>query len=136
MDGGSPFALIQARDDNFYGATNYDGFYRYGTLFSEVTPNGGIYHAARLRLRLNGSDGTQPTGVTQAIDGNFYGITEGGGTDYAGTVFRLVDSATVYRLFDGAVNSLLDGCGCEPTLSSRHWISDMRASVEVRRSAN
>lgn len=88
VDGGSPFALIQARDDNFYGATNYDGFYRYGTLF-EVTPTG-VFTTLHAFGRLNGSDGTQPTGVTQAIDGNFYGITEGGGTDYAGTVFRLV----------------------------------------------
>jgi uncharacterized repeat protein (TIGR03803 family) len=87
-DGGSPFALIQARDGNLYGATNYDGPYRYGTLF-KVSPTG-VFTTLHAFGAGNGEDGTQPTGVNQATDGNFYGITEGGGTGSAGTIFRLV----------------------------------------------
>jgi uncharacterized repeat protein (TIGR03803 family) len=85
-DGGSPFAgLSLGTDGNFYGTTLSGGVNLYGTLF-KLTP-GGIETV--LYSFAGGSDGKTPLGgVIQGTDGNFYGTTELGGANSAGTIFK------------------------------------------------
>lgn len=89
-DGSAPEdALIQAADGNFYGTTFQGGANNFGTVFSLTT--GGVLNTLySFCARLNCTDGEEPAaGVVQATDGNFYGTAEFGGTNGAGTVFKI-----------------------------------------------
>jgi uncharacterized repeat protein (TIGR03803 family) len=86
-DGYYPYGtLVQGTDGNFYGMTNGGGTHAEGTVF-KITPAGAetvLYSFA------GGADGSEPYGsLVQGTDGNFYGMTEAGGTNYEGTVFKI-----------------------------------------------
>jgi uncharacterized repeat protein (TIGR03803 family) len=57
-----------------------------------------------LLTSFDGTNGTFPTSIVQAGDGNFYGIAQGGGSGNFGTVFRLTTNGEVTQLcsFNGA----------------------------------
>src|SRR5271157_5390357 len=76
-DGGAPGGtLLQGHDGNFYGTTSDTGFVGQGTVF-KLTPSGTL---TTLHSFTGLSDGGVPrSGLIQASDGNFYGVTEGGG---------------------------------------------------------
>jgi uncharacterized repeat protein (TIGR03803 family) len=46
-----------------------------------------------------GNDGANPNALLRAADGNFYGTTADGGTNLAGTVFRLSPGGTVLPIY-------------------------------------
>jgi len=87
-DGSAPYArLVWGNDGNFYGTTYQGGTNNDGTVF-RISPSGsytnlyffGSYHF----------DGVNPSGgLVLGGDGNFYGTTSLGGTNNAGTVFRI-----------------------------------------------
>jgi uncharacterized repeat protein (TIGR03803 family) len=89
--------LIQATDGNFYGATVQGGAncppYGCGTIF-KITPSGTLttLHS------FNGTDGSEPHGLIQATNGNFYGTTTFGGANNEGTVFEFTPSGTLTTL--------------------------------------
>ena len=90
-DGRAPYGeLVQATDGNFYGTTNGGGANGdRGTIF-RVTPGGAFTTLYSFCSQQNCADGILPYGkLMQAADGNFYGTTYEGGTNGAGTVFRL-----------------------------------------------
>jgi len=103
--------LIQGKDGNIYGTTQFGGASSCnlgcGTVF-RMMPDGSltILHA------FVGMDGAAPGGLLQATDGNLYGATQAGGTDQAdcvngcGTVFRIATSGafTVLYNFTGAAS--------------------------------
>lgn len=114
LDGAQPTGqLIQANDGNFYGTTRAGGRSPNctggcGTVF-RFTPQGTLttlYSFTNMR-----GDGAIPAaGVTQGLDGNFYGTTSQGGNygvwcvDYlqeqgCGTVFRVTPSGTETILY-------------------------------------
>jgi uncharacterized repeat protein (TIGR03803 family) len=90
-------ALVQATDGNFYGATIQGGTncppYGCGTIF-KITPSGTLttLHS------FDGTDGTEPHGLIQATNGNFYGTTTFGGANGEGTVFEITSSGTLTTL--------------------------------------
>ena len=92
-------ALIQATDGNFYGTSSggddleLSGGGDQGTVF-KVTPGGTL---TILHLFRGGTaDGANPqAALIQAINGNLYGTTTGGGTDGQGTVFTMTLTGTV-----------------------------------------
>jgi uncharacterized protein (TIGR03437 family) len=113
-DGQEPGAgLIQASDGNFYGTTSLGGIFPndalsgapngYGTVF-KITPGGALTTLYRF-CSMGGScaDGEDPSGaLIQASDGNFYGITLGGGANarpYGGTVFKITPGGTLTTLY-------------------------------------
>jgi uncharacterized repeat protein (TIGR03803 family) len=99
-DGAYPYAaLIQASDGNFYGTTELGGANGGGTLF-QITPSGTLTSLYSFCAQASCTDGKTPVaGLTQATDGNFYGTTELGGANGAGTIFQLTPGGTLTTLY-------------------------------------
>ncbi|MGC2111143.1 MAG: choice-of-anchor tandem repeat GloVer-containing protein [Candidatus Korobacteraceae bacterium] len=95
-DGDGPMgALVQGSDGNFYGTTTGGGAYYVGNVFT-ITPSGTL---TSLYSFGGAADGANPyAGLVQASDGDFYGTTSGGGTNYDGTVFKITPSGTLTTL--------------------------------------
>jgi uncharacterized repeat protein (TIGR03803 family) len=94
-DGAAPFALTQGADGNFYGTTSMGGTndlpYGGGTFF-RITPAGVLTTLYSFTM----SDGYSPRGsLLQASDGNFYGVTNEGGSGLYGTLFQITPSGTL-----------------------------------------
>jgi uncharacterized repeat protein (TIGR03803 family) len=95
---------MQGSDGNFYGTTFYGGSSTNctlgcGTIF-QLTSGGTLTTV----YSFSGSDGSQAAAIIQASDGNFYGITLGGGASGDGTIFQLTSGGTLTTLhsFSGA----------------------------------
>jgi uncharacterized repeat protein (TIGR03803 family) len=94
LDGGGPLgfgSLIQATDRNLYGATR-NGGKGFGTLY-QLSLSGTlktIYKFCKARVGTNPcTDGSQPDGLVEGLDGNFYGVASGGGANNAGVFFKV-----------------------------------------------
>jgi uncharacterized repeat protein (TIGR03803 family) len=102
-DGSNPPGnLIQASDGNLYGVTVKGGASGEGAVF-EIALNG-----AESVLYSFGAapDGNEPVGsLLQASDGNFYGLTEVGGTNGAGTVVKVTPGGVESVLYSFGASS-------------------------------
>jgi uncharacterized repeat protein (TIGR03803 family) len=107
-DGANPqAALIQATNGNFYGTTFGGGAYSEGTAF-EITSGGTLTTLYSFCADDGCPDGSKPnSGLIQAADGNFYGVTVAGGNISSfcfsfgtggGTFFQLTSSGTLTTL--------------------------------------
>src|SRR5664279_1604357 len=94
-DGANPLSgVIQATDGTLYGTTAGGGVYgctTCGTIF-KITPSGSL---TTLFSFNDTSNGGSPGGLLQATNGNFYGLTSGGGTNYYGTFFQFFTGKTL-----------------------------------------
>lgn len=100
FDGGNPYGnLTQGKDGNFYGLTSYGGLNGYGTFF-KVTSSGSF--TVLYSFDGNNNGGSPYGSLVQGTDGNFYGMTETGGTTISGIVFKITPSGaiTVLHSFD------------------------------------
>jgi len=91
VDAGYPAgALIQANDGNFYGATRNGGANNWGAIF-KLTPTGVETLSFSFMPDNNtNTSGLEPiSGLIQASDGSFYGVTNPGGAYSEGTIYRL-----------------------------------------------
>jgi uncharacterized repeat protein (TIGR03803 family) len=113
-DGGlAQGALIQASNGDFYGTTAGPNFL--GTVF-KVTPSGTLTTLHSFCSQGGCTDGELPLdGVVQAIDGNLYGTTTGGGANgYGGTVFKITPSGTLTTLYSFcSLSACADGASPE-----------------------
>jgi uncharacterized repeat protein (TIGR03803 family) len=115
-DGASPVAgLIQATNGNFYGTTPAGGANGAGTVFT-ITPSGTLTTLYNFCAQGGASctDGDDPfAGLVQATDGNFYGTTQLGGVNGAGTIFKITPSGTLTTLhsFEGATDGNFSQAG-------------------------
>lgn len=104
-DGSLPLgSLLLATDGNFYGTTSSGGSNGAGTIFKMTAA--GTYTV--LKQLTSATDGSAPKGnLLQGTDGNFYGMTSTGGTNSAGTLFKITTGGayTVLRNF----NLITDG---------------------------
>lgn len=112
-------ALAQGSDGNLYGSTSQGGPYGYcvgfsdrgGTIF-KITPAGTLTTLYSFCSLSNCADGTGPYGaLIQASDGNFYGTTNGGGSDLNyGTLFKITPSGALTTLYSFcALQNCADG---------------------------
>ncbi|HXB02541.1 MAG TPA: choice-of-anchor tandem repeat GloVer-containing protein [Opitutaceae bacterium] len=87
--------LIQGTDGNFYGSTVFGVTGNSnGTIF-KITPAGVL----TTLYSFSGTDGALPQGnLLQGTDGNFYGITSGGGSSSDGTVFKMTPTGSLTTL--------------------------------------
>jgi uncharacterized repeat protein (TIGR03803 family) len=114
VDGASPAAgLILATNGNFYGTTHSGGVTGVGTVF-KITPSGTLTTLYSFCPQGAGcTDGQDPiTGLIQATDGNFYGVTGYGGAYTLGSVFKITPSGTLTTLYSfcsGGVDNCTDG---------------------------
>lgn len=95
-DGDSPTSgLLRANDGNFYGTTCAGGASNNGTIY-KITPAGTL---TTLHSFDGVGDGSCPFGaLMQATNGNFYGATQGGGSNLYGTVFGITRAGTLTTL--------------------------------------
>jgi uncharacterized repeat protein (TIGR03803 family) len=99
-DGRYPTGLMQATDENLYGTTE-DGANAYsGTVF-QLNRAGTLTTLYTFCAQANCADGSYPTGLVQASDGNFYGTTQyAGANNNAGTVFQFTPAGTLTTLYN------------------------------------
>jgi uncharacterized repeat protein (TIGR03803 family) len=108
-DGDSPeSSLVEASDGNFYGTTYRGGSNDGGTVF-KISPSGALKTIYDFCKSIYCKDGSGPSALIQATDGNFYGTTEG--FNY-GTVFKISPSGFLktihsFNYTDGANPSVL-----------------------------
>ncbi len=111
-DGKTPDGvLLQAADGNFYGTTYYGGGTDSGTVFV-ITPSGSFTSLYSFCSQANCPDGSHPyPGVIQGSDGKFYGVTQYGGSENAGTVFSLqvTDETLIVSVNGGGTVTSTDG---------------------------
>lgn len=86
--------LIQGTDGSFYGATEIGGLYTDGTIF-KVTATGTL--TSVYSFGYDYSEGSNPAGVVQGTDGNFYGATQVGGNGF-GTIFQMTPEGDLTTL--------------------------------------
>jgi len=104
-DGDDPSRLVQATNGNFYGVGASGGIDNHdagcplgcGTVF-EITPKGGLTTVYSFCTQPNCADGEFPqSGLVQATNGSFYGVTLYGGTGL-GNVFEVTANGTLTNL--------------------------------------
>jgi uncharacterized repeat protein (TIGR03803 family) len=97
-DGANPQAglVLNTNDGNFYGTTYGGGDYGPGTVF-QITPDGTF---TSLYSFTGGDDGGNPrAALVLGGDGNLYGTTQYGGSNYNGTVFQITTDGTLTSLY-------------------------------------
>jgi uncharacterized repeat protein (TIGR03803 family) len=103
-DGSHPkAALVEGRDGWLYGATSQGGNYNAGSVFKLKKDGGGYVNLHSFAG--NGGDGSDgldgrfpQAALVESSDGAIYGTTSGGGTNDAGTVFRLNKDGSGYTI--------------------------------------
>jgi uncharacterized repeat protein (TIGR03803 family) len=105
-DGSGPRGgLVQGLDGNFYGMTAAGGAHGVGAIF-KIDPNGTesiLYSFGDQQFDGFLFDGAPS--LTQASDGNFYGMTDSGGVNGRGTVFRVTPGGIETMLYSFAGGS-------------------------------
>lgn len=89
VDGSSPYAaLLPAGDGTFYGTTRAGGTGGYGTVF-QISGDGKTFKTVHTFTGASGDGQVPLAALTKDGNGNFYGTTDGSGSDL-GTVFELI----------------------------------------------
>jgi len=106
-DGRSSSGLVPGSDGNYYGTTQGGGAYNNGTVF-RITPQGVLTTIYSFCAQTNCPDGTSPSALVLASDGDFYGTTFAGGispfcpsayTAGCGTVFKITPQGVLTTLY-------------------------------------
>ncbi|HEY6292936.1 MAG TPA: choice-of-anchor tandem repeat GloVer-containing protein [Terriglobia bacterium] len=91
--------MVQGTNGNFYGTTILGGAYGNGTIF-KITPSGTLTTLYNVCSQSGCPDGNYLyAGLTQATDGNLYGIMQIGGAHGYGTIFKMTPSGMMTTLY-------------------------------------
>ncbi len=116
-DGSGPRAgLVEGSDGALYGTTAGNGsLVSVGTLF-KLDKDGNGYRVLHSFTGFGG-DGYDPQALVKGSDGALYGTTSGGGSSaFAGTVFKLNQDGSGYRVLYSFIGTGGDGSGPEAGL--------------------
>jgi uncharacterized repeat protein (TIGR03803 family) len=92
--------LVQGSDGNFYGTTSGGGTLDGGVVF-KLTPAKVLTVLYNFNAKPGSVDGNLvDAGLIQATDGNFYGVTDGGGTDGFGIVYKITSAGAYSVLYN------------------------------------
>jgi uncharacterized repeat protein (TIGR03803 family) len=113
--GATPYAgLSQGNDGHFYGMTQYGGVgytgagTGHGTIF-RMTAAGVLTTLVEFTQNGASNKGRGPrAGLVQAGDGNFYGVTQRGGADNSGTLFRMTPAGVLSTLVEFTGNGVVN----------------------------
>lgn len=90
--------LVRAGDGNYYGTTRMGGQSNLGTVF-RLTPGGQVTTLVSFTGTAGAVLGSSVNnGLTLGADGHLYGVTQAGGTDNLGTIFRVTTSGVFTTL--------------------------------------
>jgi uncharacterized repeat protein (TIGR03803 family) len=115
--GDGPLDLIQGTDGNFYGLAMRGSEGQVstgngeGSLF-EITPQGN--QSVLYTFGASAADGVMQQDLIQGTDGNFYGVTTGGGSQYSGE-YRGTGGGTFFKITPAGVESVLYSFGASTT---------------------
>jgi uncharacterized repeat protein (TIGR03803 family) len=107
-DGSRPYApLVEGTNGHFYSTTSGGGANGQGGTVFEITTKGKLTTLYSFCLQQYCADGgISYAGLTQSINGNFYGTTESGGTGYSeycqlncGTVFKITPKGKLTTIY-------------------------------------
>jgi uncharacterized repeat protein (TIGR03803 family) len=112
--------LVEASNGSLYGTTSEGGGYGSsmgdGTVF-KLQKDGSAYAVLRsFPLSYPGDGAKVQGGVVEGSDGALYGTTYGGGSSFAGTVFRMEPDGTGYAILRSFSGYPTDGSGLHCTL--------------------
>jgi uncharacterized repeat protein (TIGR03803 family) len=99
-NGNDPYnsSVVVGPNGNLYGTTLVGGTVG-GTVF-EITPAGVLTTIYNFCSQNGCTDGIVPFGgLTLGTDGNFYGTTNSGGANFAGTVYKITPSGTLTTVY-------------------------------------
>lgn len=99
-DGSGGGSVIEGGDGNLYGITPLGGnAQNAGTVF-KITPSGKLTTLYSFCSKASCSDGAGPVnGLIEGSDGNYYGVTAGGGANGLGTIFKISPTGTLSTLY-------------------------------------
>jgi uncharacterized repeat protein (TIGR03803 family) len=101
-DGINPYgSLLQGTDGNFYGMTSASGANSGGTIF-KITAAGTLTVLHALQTTTEG--GNSKGSLVKGTDGNYYGLTYTGGSNFYGSFFKITPAGvfTILSQFNGA----------------------------------
>ncbi len=116
VDGALPKnPLIQGADGNFYGTTDSGGANTQGGTLFKITPAGKLKTLYSFCALKDCLDGSAPAGaLVQDADGNFYGVTfGGGGVEDWGTAFKITSTGALTSLHVFCASTCTDGASPE-----------------------
>jgi uncharacterized repeat protein (TIGR03803 family) len=107
-DGQTPYGgLALGTDGNFYGTTQLGGANNSGTVF-KITPSGKLTTIYSFCSQSDCADGEIPAGTLLLLsNGNFYGITSGGGGHSSGTLYEITPGGSLSLIYTFCSNA---GC--------------------------
>ena len=107
LDGKDCYAgMIQGKDGNFYGVTYDGGISNAGTVFQYAT-SGALTTLYSFTGNGSNDSGAHPytAPLVEGAAGIFYGTTSEGGTNGAGTIFRITTNGVLTTLYELSVTN-------------------------------
>ena len=129
--------LLQASDGNLYGTAQAGGAHNAGTFF-KINASGKFTTLYNFCSQANCADGSTPiSGVLQASDGNFYGVTAYGGTgsnsncypQNCGTIYRITPTGVLTTLYDFCPAG---GKTCPDGFNPQDWSPSLMQATDGR----